>query len=197
MRKDCFGFTLIELMVALFIFAIVAMLAIGGLRSVLHTTTTINQHNQRLGECQLAGLIMSRDFTQIANRPIMIAENNEQPSLLGESDHIEFTRMGYMNPLAQFPRGTLQRTGYFLKNNQLIRETWPVLDRISETYPVQRVLLSNVSSLRFLYIDNNLQETDQWSNMAAFPVAIIVTLYLKDLGTLQRIYQIPGGNNEN
>lgn len=200
MFKRYLGFTLIELIVALFIFAIVSLLAIRGMQNILLTTSAINQHNQRLGEIQLAILIMDRDITQIVDRPVIDKNNSVLAAITGNNHQLEFTHMGYANPLAEMPRGTLQRTAYLLINNQLIRQTWPVLDRAPSTTVNNRVLLSQVTKFDVQYISANLTPADHWpitpDQIKILPVAVSITITLKDTGSINRIYLVTSTTND-
>lgn len=64
------GFTLVELLVAVAIFAVIAALAYGGLDSVIHQRTRTREVMHRLRTLQLAITIMTDDLSQIEPRPV-------------------------------------------------------------------------------------------------------------------------------
>ncbi len=64
------GFTLIELMVALFITAVIFVVGYGAINQALKNHTQIKEHEDRLGEVQTAVRIMVQDFSELSARPI-------------------------------------------------------------------------------------------------------------------------------
>ena len=108
------GFTLLELLVAMAIFAIMAAAAYSSLRSILYTEAAVEAEARRLGQVQMAFFLMERDIGQILPRGIRDEYDEEQSplqsgKLLG--DLLIFTRTGWDNPLG-LPRSNLQRLAY-------------------------------------------------------------------------------------
>jgi general secretion pathway protein J len=64
------GFTLIELMVALFITAIIFAVGYGAINQALHSHAEVKEHQDRLSEVQNAVRSMVQDFSELAARPI-------------------------------------------------------------------------------------------------------------------------------
>ena len=64
------GFTLLELVVVLAIFGIVAVMAYGGLNNVLKARVAIEDNLQRVSELQRAYLRMREDFQQLQPRAV-------------------------------------------------------------------------------------------------------------------------------
>lgn len=62
------GFTLIEVIIAIAIFAIVAMLSYTGLHSVISSKTTTEAALDRLQQLQMTMLTLSSDMQQLSNR---------------------------------------------------------------------------------------------------------------------------------
>ena len=77
MRASC-GFTLLELLVALSIFAIVAVLAYGGLGTVLDQRILTEESAERLADLQKTYLIVQRDIEQLVPRAIRDEFGDEQ-----------------------------------------------------------------------------------------------------------------------
>ena len=194
------GFTLLELLVAVAVFAVLSAMAYGGLRNVIDNSRQTDASMQRLQRVQLAMLNISRDFTQLAQRSIRDEYGNSVNYILsgdGGDIFIEFTRGGRRNP-AELLRSHLQRVAYKLEENKLSRLHWPQLDRTQEMQPYDSVLLEDVenASIRFLDVANEWHNTwppldlgaagDDTANLAA----VEVTLELQDWGELVRIFRI-------
>jgi general secretion pathway protein J len=115
---------------------------------------------------------------------------------------VNFTRGGWANP-AGVPRSELQRVGYVLRDHKLVRQYLPVLDADSTTLLQEVTLLDDVESLKFRFMDGGLAWYETWPTpitargpaaglLRLRPVAIEVTLRLKDYGTLKRIIEVAG-----
>jgi len=197
------GFTLIELIVALSIFSVVSMLAFGGLLTIQDSREHISRASTELAKLQMAFTILERDITQIVPRGIRGEFGDPQSALigggLGVSQGVEFTRTGLRNPAGR-PRSHLQRVGYTVKENNLVRLSWLVLDRAQDTEAAEMMLLENVESLSFRYLDTANRWTTEWPpNLTELsevslqiPQAIEVTLEVEGWGTLLRLFRTSG-----
>jgi len=195
------GFTLLELLIALAIFALVGAMAFGGLKGVLDQKEHTMAQSQRLSDLQKAYRIMQRDLEQMVSRKIRNEFGDQVDALVGGSgfNGVEFSRAGYANP-AGFLRSDIQRVAYIPDQETLLRRTWRVLDRAQDTLPDEQVLVEGMQrfSMRFLDKDNEWQ--DQWppqqnaisgSSTDGFPRAVEVQLELDDVGTLSWLFPLP------
>ena len=200
------GFTLVELLVAVAIFAIIGLVAASGLRSVIRLRDQSDKTMHRLRQVQLAMSILARDFSQLAPRPIHDELGSVRPALAAGPDNvppIEFTHGGWPNPLG-LPRSTLQRVAYTLEDGKLMRYTWPMLDRSVQADPLKQELLSDVSALDVEYMDpSSGQLLNVWPpiNQGAvnpankppadlLPRAVSIKLTLKDWGDVTRLVEV-------
>lgn len=190
------GFTLLELLIALFIFTIISVIMVNALHTVFTNQTSTNKSAARLAELQVAFTYIERDFEQILDRPITTVSGSLEPSFLGIDGSVTFTHAGAANPLGQLQRSTLQRTRYRLQDGTLLRDTWAELDQTAETPINTRKLLTGVSELRFEYLDtkNNFHHRfpppDQ-PPTNVLPKGVRVYITLKDLGKMSQFYVIP------
>jgi len=77
------GFTLLEVIIVVLIFAIMSAMAYGGLNSVLKTRVAVEASMQRTADLQRAYMRMRSDFQNLAMRPIRDNFGDTQPALLG------------------------------------------------------------------------------------------------------------------
>lgn len=198
--KKTQAFTLLEILIALAIFAVVAVTAAVGLRTVINTREHIKGANDRLKQIITAVTIMRRDITQMVARPVKDTSGEMLPALsIPSLDQFEFTRAGYTNPLQISARSTLQRVGYTFKKNAIYRVTWPVLDRAPHTESVTKKLLSGVKRLNINFVNQEGQRVEVWSTTyakeASLPRAMILSIDLQDLGPLNLVFPIRGQNS--
>lgn len=197
------GFTLLELLVAVAVFAVLSAMAYGGLRNVIDNSRQTDVSMQRLQQVQLAMLHISRDFTQLSQRSIRDEYGNNQNYIItgdGGDIFIEFTRGGRRNP-AELLRSHLQRVAYKLEENKLSRLHWPQLDRTQEMQPYESILLEDVETAAIRFLDSNDEWHDEWPPLdssgatgggGSSLAAIEFTLELQDWGELVRLFRMTG-----
>jgi general secretion pathway protein J len=155
------GFSLIELLVALAVFATMAALAYGGLDSVARTRAELGRQQDAFHDLMRGVGLIERDLHQAIARPVRGNYGEPLPALMGSSGHIEFTRTGFANPQAE-PRSNLERVLYEFDDAALKRGTYPVLDRAPATAPKVATLRGNVDTFRLRYLDANNRWGDTW-----------------------------------
>lgn len=198
------GFTLLELVIAMGVFALMSAMAYSGLNSVMITRAHADLQAERLAQLQKAFLIIGRDIEQAIERPVRDNYASILEPISGGgygSSILELSRTGRSNPMA-LPRSHLQRVAYEVQEDQLLRKVWPVLDRALDTIAFEGVMLEGISSVDLRFMDDDDKEWHtQWplpnlsgSNQAppAMPRAVEITIDLEDWGRVRRIFEVVG-----
>lgn len=195
------AFTLIEVLVAVAIFGILAALAYGTLSRTLTSADMLTVRMERLTAIQRTVRYLVDDFMQLAPRPVRDElGDNLMPALSTDFETnyaLELTRGGWSNP-AGLPRGTLQRVAYRLEDGELVRYYWAVLDRTLGNEPVAHALLDGVENVEFRFMQENGEWTDEWppANRAGplglrlRPRAVEVVVSLGDQGIISRLIEV-------
>ena len=189
------GFTLIEIMVALLIFAVIGMISSQLLSQVIDSHEHLSKRGQRTADVHRAMQAMQRDILQLASRPIRDEYGDMRPSILiGTEGAMEFSRNGWRNPLG-LPRAEVQRVSYLVQDNKLLRAYWPVLDRAQDSEPAYQTLLEDVERVEFFAIDTAANEHLFWPALGATPdvglAGIIVRLEVPPFGVIERVWEVP------
>lgn len=191
------GFTLLELLVAVGIFAIMAALAYAGLDAILNSRQTVETHLSRLESLQQAYVVMQRDITQAAPRTATGERGDVLPALRGSPDgtRLAVTRTGYPNP-AGARRSHLLRVRYELTGTRLLRLQWPQIDRATGDQAQQTVLLEHVEALHLGYVDTSGRTQTYWppagSSPDTLPRAVRITLRLQwQRGPVSWLFVLP------
>ena len=194
--RNNLGFTLLEILIALFIFTIVSVIMASGLHSVLNSQAATEKKANSFAEIQIALLLISRDMEQAINRPITNAKNIQESALIGAPRSVTFTHAGLHNPDGELQQSTLQRAGYFVEKHEFIRETWEVLDQSAKKEGAKRILLNSVEDLYFEYLDEKGAFQKNWppadKQNAGLPRAIRMHLTLKNWGKISQTYVLAG-----
>lgn len=196
------AFTLVEVLVALAIFGMLAAITYGTLGQTLANAEVLTERMQRLQSVQRTMRYLSEDFMQLAPRPVRAdLDENFGPALQSaniDSDFVvELTHGGWSNPAA-LPRGTLQRVAYRIEEGELVRYHWNVLDRTLSNEPAGRVLLDEVDSIVFRFMQDNGEWTEQWPpenrpgilGLRQRPRAVEIVLTLADTTELRRLLEV-------
>jgi len=201
MRRAHRAFTLIEVLVALAIFGVMSLLAYAALGSSLSNAELLTERMDRIQAVQRSIRYLSSDLMQAAPRPVRLELGETLgPALqsdFGSEFALELTHGGWSNP-AGLPRSTLQRTAYRLEDNELVRYHWTVLDRTFANEPIATVLLDNVESLLFRFLQDDGEWTEVWPPQEqpgiavarARPRAVEVVLTLADEGEITRVLEV-------
>ncbi|MFI4954332.1 MAG: type II secretion system minor pseudopilin GspJ [Gammaproteobacteria bacterium] len=171
------GFTLIEVLIALLILAIVSTIAVTGLQAVIISDKRQIEITDQLAELQFTYVLIQRDLSQAINRPILDGAQESRPGWLGArglgvrfmSDipimgeiMMEFTRAGIPNPQELPERSTLVRVAYTYDGKKLMRYEWPVLDRTKDSVVSYRTLLPDITEVNFIYYDKYGEAKSSW-----------------------------------
>ena len=194
------GFTLIEVLVALAVFGVLSALAYMTLGQTLSNADMLTERMNRLQAIQRTMNYLSTEFMQAAPRSIRADLGQFEPALQSSfaSDFaLQITHGGWPNS-AGVPRSTQQRTAYRVEDEELVRYHWNVLDRTVNNVPVATILLDDLESLTFRFLQFNGDWVDQWppvniqsqSNTTLLPRAVEITLVLPDEGELRRIVEV-------
>ena len=207
------GFTIVEVMIAIFIAAIMFAIGYGAINQALRDRDSINVSQARITEIQRGMRVVAQDFAQIIARPARDTSGTGQlmPAVMATSSDeilLTFTRGGWSNP-AGVPRPAEQRVRYRFNaaDHSLVREHWLSVDPALNTEPRRRVLMSRVESVEMRFLDpaSRNWRTDWPPNMPSGPVnplqadqlllprplAIEVTIVLEDWGRVLRVFEIP------
>ncbi|MEP7042219.1 MAG: type II secretion system minor pseudopilin GspJ [Dokdonella sp.] len=191
------GFTLIELLVALVVFAALAAAAYGGLSAIARTRSALAAQQDRFAAITRAVSLLERDLRQGVARTVLGNTSSQPlPALIGSADGIEFTRLGYANPLAE-PRSNLERVVYALDGGNLQRGRYLVLDRAPNSVPVTTKLLDGIEQLRLRYFGTDRVWRDAWPPSSTtptpevLPLAVEFRFVLTDLGEIRRLVELP------
>lgn len=197
MRTRHRGFTLLEVLVAIGIFALFSTMAYGSLTRLLENRERVEAERLFWRELALTFGRMQDDFAFARNRPVRDTDGlQSRPAFRGEptdqralaEPSVEFTRGGVTSV---GPLPDLQRVGYRLADGVLYRLHWPVLDRAPNTQPISVPVLTDVEefSVRFYHT----AWIDRWEpepQRPALPRAVEVTVKHRTRGGYTRTFLV-------
>jgi general secretion pathway protein J len=194
-RRFARAFTLIEMVVALAVFAVIGVISAQLVNRVVDHQSVLSERAARLIEVQRAMHFLKRDVMQMVTRSVKDEFGDSRDALLIDNDGIiEFTRSGWRNPLRQ-PRANLQRVAYAVEDDTLKRYYWNVLDRDQDSRRFEQTLLTDVRDVEFLLVDDTGNTHGFWlppKPAGVQPRAILLRMELPPYGFIERIWEFPG-----
>lgn len=195
------GFTLVELLVALAIFAILAALSYRTLDGALRAREHLAAEDARLTALALFFARFQDDIDALIDRRAVNADGRSDDALRlaatapGADDAtLVFSRAGFAGGFDSV--AAPQRIGYRLREGSLQLLIWPGADQAPRSQPQVHAVLSGVRELEWRAMDQARQWQGVWrsTNIAdpalpsAFPRAIEVTLTLADGRRISRVF---------
>ena len=156
------GFTLIEILIALFIFAIISVMTAVGIRRMINTQQHVAISTQSLQRLQLAMTLFEHDIHAINPHRIKTDETTAGGLIQSGGGGIEFITANNINPGMYAARGILRQVAYRVMSGIWTRITWPVADPLTSTPNIQQALLPGVESFQIKYINQQGQELSSW-----------------------------------
>ena len=170
------GFTLVEMMVALFIFAMLSVAGVIMLRSAVDSDETTAENLGQMAEMQRFVSLMEADLSQALPRTSRDDLGDRMPAFASEAGGTEaaflkFTRGGQSNINGQ-ARSNLERVEYRLTDGKLERWQYRMTDGGSIDQPA--ILISNIGSLELRFRDKRGLWSSRWETerLADLPRAI-------------------------
>ena len=141
------GFTLLEMLVAIAIFAIVGAISYTGLDHAMDIRAQLKTVRSRWEARGLAYYRLENDLSQARGRPVRDGAGTLVPAFtvrhMGRGVRLNFTTGG-VAPLTSARRSNLRRVDYTVEHGALIWRRWPVLDRAPGEHRAKEVLLRGV-----------------------------------------------------
>lgn len=183
------GFTLLEVLITIALFALLGLASYQLLERVLHSERRIQQHEQQLRQLQRALDIFQRDLWQTL--PAVLPDDpSRRQALIGRENQLRLMRGGWSNPLQQ-RRSDLMWVEHHWEQGQWLREY-----RSADGGPSYRQrLLDGVELTTLRYIDGQGRAVDAWPSTGgplSLPRALEIELDAPGYPALRRVILMPG-----
>ncbi len=201
------GMTLLEILVAISIFALIGTASYRLLGTVTLTSSINESRMARLVATQTTMSVLGNDLMQLAARPVREGNRNLPAFMTGDVQYLfQYSRFGWSNPLGA-PRRDIQRVAWqieWLDEEQskpvLVRYYWPVLDRLDDTPRFRQPMLGGVSAVNLRVMDDKKRWHQTWppkaregeneANLDLVPRAVELKLQHPELGAITRIWAV-------
>ncbi len=200
--KNNRGFTLLELLVAIGIFAMISAIAYGSLTRLMADRQRLEAEHDFWRNLSITFMRLEDDLSQARERSVRDVIGSTQPAFRGQptdtratgAPSVEFTRGGVLT-FSDGARSDLQRIAYRLVDGTLKRLTWPVLDLGPQTVPLETPLINQVEEFRVRFYAPAGAWLDVWpveGISETLPRGVEVKLTLKGHGEFTRLFLVNG-----
>jgi general secretion pathway protein J len=191
-RGDARGFTLVELLVSLFIFGLISAAGVALLSFSVRAQEVADERLDELAELRRASALLAGDLGQAAPRLARDEAGHSWPAFAGGSGAGEglalaLVRRGWEN-VDGLARPSLQKVEYRLAGGRLERRAYPLVDGAAPLPAV--AMLDGVRRLRLRYRDERGEWRDRWdpSDPAALPLAVELELDAEGSGLTRQLF---------
>jgi general secretion pathway protein J len=187
------GFTLVEALLALAIFGVIAVLSYRATASLSEGEARLSAEAQRWRALETLFTRIEADFRQAIPRGARTG-NTQEPAWLGTMleghSALVFSRAGSEFAVEPGPAG--QRVGYRLREGTLELAYWATLDHASGAKPMVYPLLTGIAGFELEYLTRNGAWRNGWPLLGEddLPRAVRLTLTLDDGAKIDRWFTL-------
>lgn len=189
------GFTLIEVMIALMIFGMIAAAGVAILAFSVRAQGASSAALDDIGAINRLSSILTADLAQAVDRPTRDQNGVRLPAFAGGSGQVPMLRLvrGGWSNIDQSPRATLQKVEYQLTAGGIERVGYPALDGAAPLPAALIVQGVQQATWRFRYAG---AWSDRWEGtpVAALPQAAELTLVRENGATYRMLFLVGTGS---
>ena len=201
MTRRARGFTLVEILVAIVILAIMTTLAYGAIANLRRAFEVSRDEEARIKEVELALHTLEVDWFSADPEPVRdaLGERTLPAVQVDAREQAWFSLThGSVGQSLGLNRGSQERVSYRLENHQLYRES-SLLNAAQNALPQRRLLLGKVVRVDIKLDAGNgvwvkewpsAAQTNPWVTNRLRPALVDVTVELEDLGTIHRLIEV-------
>ncbi|RVT93856.1 type II secretion system protein GspJ [Sphingomonas crocodyli] len=194
-RRGEDGFTLVELLVTLAIFAIIALASVALLSMATGTQGQALGALDRTAALRRMTALVTADLAQATPRPSRDDRGDSQKAFVGvqpggSGPILRFVRAGWANE-GDAPRSTLQKVAYRIADDRLERLSWPLVDGVPQDRAVVSVAMRGISAVHLRFRKDGVW-SDNWDqrNPAIMPDAVEMVASIDGIGEVRQLFLI-------
>jgi general secretion pathway protein J len=192
------GFTLLEIVVAVGIFAVIASIVFPAMIQFLDTRERVTKKHSEIVGLQKTFQFLARDLRFAASRLSKdeYGEPGKTTLLLNDDDLLDFTAV--YPDLSMTGLSVPRRVVWRIDENRLQRIQYPVMDPDSETRRITQFLLDGVKNIEIevSFIEDGRSSTERrWEEQSKLPDMIEITVELSNDLQYTRILDMQGGDS--
>lgn len=193
------GFSLVEVLIALFITSILAALGSSLVLGTLAGKARLDSVAAGVRGLELTHTALKTDLSQLSERIVRAPGGLPRERVFSggpvtmDAPLLAFARAGWDNPGGEEPRGSITYVEYVHEGDRLVRRTWVRADPTTRTPAVERVLLTGVEAA-----EASFGRAGAWTDVfaaesagerrAPFPELIALDLDIAGVGHVRQVF---------
>lgn len=200
--KHSRAFTLLEMIVAIGIFAVIAVVSYGSLNRFFDHRDILQTEFEKMKDLQLAFSLLQQDMHFISERIVRDEYGDSEPLLIVNNIDVagELLRFTTARRNVSLPGiSTLQRVSYRWENGDFIRMNWLVLDRDQEAIVSEQLLMSDIDNVSVNVMTSDEETTQSlstWDSAEKLPDGVEWQIQLADGTQYRRVFDIKGSSDK-
>lgn len=201
--KKTNGFTLMEVLVAVMILAIITIAGFASVQALLQSRETVTEHQKKQQVFMQMVHFLRRDLSLAIPRTYRDGIGEKKPPFAGTNNKtvaFTFVRGGWRNP-AQLPRSALQWVQYRCENGMIKRGHFTFVDQAPDVIPLERTVIEGVKRCDLEFLDASLEWQNAWpvlsrgalaqtSTASPLPLAVRVNIDFEDLQDISLVMPV-------
>ncbi|MEA1888787.1 MAG: type II secretion system minor pseudopilin GspJ [Pseudomonadota bacterium] len=194
--KHSRAFTLLEMVVAIGIFAVIAVVSYASLNRFLDNSAVLEAEIDELRQLQLAFSLLEQDMRFMSQRAVRDAYGDQEPLVILNNINIAGELLRFTTArrsVALAGASELQRTAYRWENGDFIRINWRVLDRDQDAREIKHLLLTDVESVTVNILQSLggvVQSLSSWEDPERLPGEVEWHIRMANGKQYRRIFEI-------
>lgn len=196
--KHARGFTLIEIVVAVAIFAVIASIIFPAMLEFLDIRERINEKHQQVVGMQKTFLFLANDLRYAANRLSKDEYGDRGKTTFTLNDDVLLDFTASYPDLSIAGLSVPRRVYWQLEDGQLQRVQYPVMDPDGDSRKIVQNLLAGVDDVEIevSFIEDGRDNTDdKWSELTRLPDLIEISIEMQNRQTFRRLLTMQGGDS--
>jgi len=192
-EQDEAGFTLVEMMVALAIFALIAAAGTGLLAFGVRAQAAAGARMDGTGALRRFDALLGADLAQATPRLTRDAAGASLPAFVGDGAIVAgLVRGGWSNPDAR-ARASLQKVAWVREGDAIVRRTWPMLDGAAPSAAVTMLRGVTGFAVRYRFADGSWHDRWETTKPDALPRLVEVTVTRTKEAPVRAVYLVGTG----
>lgn len=169
--SDGRGFSLVETLIATFIFALVSAMGVALISNYQSSRLGLMSADERLVQLDTARAILRNDFFAAINRPVRGEFGDPLIAFEGGTHMLDNVRLRMVRnadagAMLKGTKSTLKRIDYLFENNSLIRRSYIQTDTVTGGGFSDQILVDNVESMNLRYAAEGIW-SEEWGTAPA------------------------------
>ena len=189
------GFTLIEIMIAVSIFAVISAIIFPIVIKTISTNSTIEKRSEKIAELQRMFIFMENDFRYMVQRTIRDPFDglSFDPSFAIDTDDGELIKFFTLLPDVNVGESQTRLVAWVLDDEKLQRKTWFSISPFIDEEPRLATIVEGVDDVELRFAeeeDGALNWRSDWDNETELPLATEVIVNFSDGISYRRLFEI-------